>query len=361
MTKRLFLVAGGTGGHIWPAISFGQWIEKNKPDLSVSYLCGSRLLELEIYRSAGIEPYQLEIEGSPFSGRGTEKIKRTYGQFPAVKKSINLIKSMTPDCVLLFGGYISFPTLLACKVLRTSVAVHEQNAYAGKVTRLASKMGIEVFSGWRECLPLPSSKYTRIGVPVRNFVKVAPKDAWNELGLPGELPDGPKLLVFSGSLGSTHIKDFIIELSTKKEFMGWTFIIPAISEKAEKINNNVFILPKVWKTELLYSLADVAVVRGGGSTLTEVSVLEIPSLVMPWRGAADNHQYYNAVSFSSENRAVLWDDERPKEDFAKSLLRLYDTRLDVNSFDKNDIERGKWHNSAGRICEDLWLALSSYL
>lgn len=354
MTKRLLLVAGGTGGHIWPAISFGQWIGRNRPDSSVSYICGKRSLELEIYRSAGIEPQQLQIEGSPFSGYGLDKFKRTYDQIPAVRRSVSLIRSTAPDGVLLFGGYISFPVLLACKMLRTPVAVHEQNAYAGKVTRLASKMGTEIFSGWRECLPLPSSKFTRIGVPVREFAKVPPKDAWNELGLPGELPDGPKVLVFSGSLGSTHIKDLAMELSFEKEFTGWTFIIPAVSEKAEKINDNVFILPKVWKTELLYSLADVAVVRGGGSTLTEVSVLGIPSLVIPWGGAADNHQYYNAVSFSSENRSILWDEKRSREDFAKSLLRLYDTKLD-----KNNNEREKQYNSAGRICEDLWLALSS--
>lgn len=355
MTNRLLLVAGGTGGHIWPAISFGQWIGRNKPGSYVSYICGRRSLELEIYRSAGIEPNQLQIEGSPLSGAGLEKFKRTYVQFPAVRRSVSLIRAEEPDCVLLFGGYISFPVLLACKILRKPVAVHEQNAYAGKVTRLAAKMGTEIYSGWRECLPLPSSKFTRIGVPVREFVKVPPKDAWNELGLPGELPEGPKLLVFSGSLGSAHIKDLIMDLSSEKKFSGWTFIIPAVSEKTEKVNDNVYILPKVWKTELLYSLADVAVVRGGGSTLTEVSVLGIPSMVIPWEGAADNHQYYNAVSFSSENRAILWDCKGSREDFAKSLLRLYDIHLD-----KNNIERGKQYNSAGRICEDLWLALSSY-
>ena len=355
MTNRLLLVAGGTGGHIWPAISFGQWIGRNKPGSYVSYVCGRRTMEIEIYRSAGIEPNQLQIEGSPLSGGGLEKFKRAYGQLPAVRRSVSLIRAEKPDCVLLFGGYISFPVLLACKILRKPVAVHEQNAYAGKVTRLASKMGTEIYSGWRECLPLPSSKFTRIGVPVREFVKVPPKDAWNELGLPGELPEGPKLLVFSGSLGSSHIKDLVINLSTEKEFSGWTFIIPALSEKTEKVSENVYILPKVWKTELLYSLADVAVVRVGGSTLTEVSVLGIPSLVIPWEGAADNHQYYNAVSFSSENRAILWNGEGSREDFAKNLLRLYDIHLN-----KNNIEKGKQYNGAGRICEDLWFALSSY-
>ena len=79
MSGRLILAAGGTGGHIWPAISFGRWIAENKPDVSVSYICGSRPLELEIYAAAGIEPHCLNIDGSPFSGSGIERLKRAWG------------------------------------------------------------------------------------------------------------------------------------------------------------------------------------------------------------------------------------------------------------------------------------------
>ncbi len=352
---RLILAAGGTGGHIWPAISFGRWIAKNIPDISVSYVCGNRPLEKEIYTSAGIEPHFLKVEGSPLSGKGTEKLARVFDQFPALADSAGLIKSEAPDLVLLFGGYVSLPVLLACRLLRKPVAVHEQNAYAGKVTRIASRMGAEVFSGWRECLPLPTSKYTRIGVPVREFSKIERDKAWSRLGIREKLPEGPKLLVFSGSLGSTSIKDMVVEISSWSEFFGWTFILPAMSEKVEKEGKNVYLLPKVWETELLYSIADFAVVRGGGSTLTEVSVLGMPSLVIPWKGAADDHQFYNAVSFLSENRGILWDGKGESRAFAKNIMRLYDIVLD----EKNKSTEDR-NNSAGRICEDLWLAISSY-
>ena len=354
MTGRLLLAAGGTGGHIWPAISFGRWIGINKPDISVSYICGNRPLELEIYASAGIEPRQLKIEGSPLAGRGLEKFRRMWGQFPAFVDSAALLRSEDPDFVLLFGGYVSFPVLLASWILRKPAAVHEQNAYAGRVTRMASRMGAEVFSGWRECIPIQASRYTRIGVPVREFSMMSPERAWTELGIPGKFPEGPKLLVFSGSLGSSSMKDLVMKISSMAEFSGWTFILPALSQNVEKAGENVFILPKIWKTELLYSLADLAVVRGGGSTLTEVSVLGIPSLVIPWEGAADNHQYHNAVSFLSENMGILWDGKGESEAFAKNIMRLYDILLDNKNKRTEDI-----NNCAGRICEDLWLAISS--
>ena len=355
MTGKLILAAGGTGGHIWPAISFGRWIGRNKPDVSVSYICGRRPLELEIYASAGIEPYRLNIDGSPLSGEGLDRLKRTWGQFTALRESAAFIRSESPDFVLLFGGYVTFPVLLASRMLRIPSAVHEQNAYAGKVTRIASRMGVEIFSGWKECLSLPASKYTRIGVPVREFDLLPREQAWSELGLPGELPDGPKVLVFSGSLGSATIKDLVLEAASKEEFSSWTFIIPAVSEETEKAKDNVFLLPKVWKTELLYSLADIAVVRGGGSTLTEVSVLGIPSLVIPWEGAADDHQYHNAVSFSSENRGVIWNGRGAGEAFAKNIMRLYHILLE-----EKDNRKEERHNGAGQICGDLWLAVSSY-
>ena len=134
---------GGTGA-IWPAISFGRWIAENKPDVSVSYICGSRPLELEIYAAAGIEPHCLNIDGSPFSGSGIERLKRAWGQVAALRESASFIRSESPDFVLLFGGYVTFPVLLASRMLKAPSAIHEQNAYAGKVTRIASLMGGDI-------------------------------------------------------------------------------------------------------------------------------------------------------------------------------------------------------------------------
>lgn len=356
MSAKLLLAAGGTGGHIWPAISFGKWIEKNKPESHVSYVCGDRPLETEIYGASGIEPHRLKVGGSPFSGGALARITRGYGQAAAIFSAIGLLKSDRPDIVLLFGGYVSFPFLMAAKILKIPVIAHEQNAYAGRVTRLASKIGVEVLSGWAECAPLPASKFTRIGVPVREFKRMPRDAAWKALELTGSVPAGPILLVFSGSLGSGLIRDMVTEISGDEDFTGWTFIVPAVSEKLEIVNKNVFFMAKIWDTSPLYSLADMAAVRGGGSTLTEVAMLGIPALVIPWSGASDNHQYHNAVSFSSENRAMIWDGSEGRKGFAKNLLRLYDILSD-----KNEKQREASHTGAGRICEDLWLAISSHM
>jgi len=353
MIRKLLLTAGGTGGHIWPAISFGMWLSRNKPNIRVEYIRGSRPLEKEIYEAADIDPFVISMKGSPFSGSGMERIHRVRDIFTAFGEAKTIVKRFSPDACLLFGGYISFPVLAACRLARIPTALQEQNAYAGKVTRIAAKTGSVIFTGWKDCMPLKFGSYTKTGVPVRHFRKMDSEEAWKELGLPGKMPNGPKVVVFTGSLGSTPVKGMVKEVALREDFRAWTFLLPAISTGIEKISENVYLLPKIWNAAPLFSIADMAVMRAGGSSLTEAGTTGVPALIAPWRGAADDHQFHNAVAFASENAALIWSG-CGSDDFAEKLLQL------KNMADKQ-IQKtsSKLYNNAERICADLWAALSS--
>lgn len=145
----------------------------------------------------------------------------------------------------------------------------------------------------------------------------------------------------------------ICETASKERFSGWTFILPAVSDIPVKRGENVWLLPKMWDAAPLFRLADMAVVRAGGSTLTEVGNMGIPSIVVPWRKAADDHQYSNALSFIAENRAIMWNGD-DKEEFSNKLHEL-----SLISANNNTNSSFRLYNSAWRICEDLWLAVSS--
>ncbi|MBQ9882365.1 MAG: UDP-N-acetylglucosamine--N-acetylmuramyl-(pentapeptide) pyrophosphoryl-undecaprenol N-acetylglucosamine transferase [Synergistes sp.] len=348
---RLLLAAGGTGGHIWPAVSFGRWIKRCHPECEVSYICGSRPLELEIYKAAGISPVVLPAEGSPLSGSIVQKCRRTahlLGSYAAARREIARFR---PDAALLFGGYLSFPLIAACRASKVRCAMHEQNARAGKVTRFAAKLGLEIYSGWSECVPLSEKHYLYTGVPVRNFGRFPKKEAWRRIGIAEECPEGTVAVAFTGSLGSGSVRDVISDLAGKESFSSWTFILPAVAEKIERIRPNVWVLPKVWDPAPLFSAADVLIVRAGGSTLTEAAVSGVPSLVIPWRGAADDHQYYNALAFVSENGGLIWTAEDGSEELEPSLLRLGEMGAV-----KDRVRSG----GRGRaICENLWSALWS--
>lgn len=350
--KRILLVAGGTGGHIWPAVAFGKWIETHEPNVKVDYVCGSRPLEKEIYSAAECEPFILSIAGSPLFGSISEKIERSKAIFKAFREAREIIRRTSPNFVLLFGGYVSFPMLVAAHLAKIPCAIQEQNAYAGKVTRFAAKCNVPVYSGWEYCEPLANSKFRRTGVPVRKFRLLKQRAAWQKLGFNEDMPSGKKVVVFTGSLGSASIKNLISNIAQKEEFKNWSFILPAVGEKREKTSDNVYLLPKIWNVETLFSLSDMAVIRAGGSTLTEIGTLGIAALIIPWAQAADNHQYYNAVSFMSENAALMWDGKDEKK-FESKLHKL-----EKLAAKQEQITSSKLYNNADKISATLWAAIS---
>ena len=269
--KKIILAAGGTGGHIWPALSFGAWINKNHPECEVRYVCGSRPLEREIYAAAQAEPVVLPVDGSPLAGaRLRAEVGAAARALRLVRQGVAaLVKDFAPDAALVFGGYLSLPVIAACRRAGVRCALHEQNARAGKVTRLASKIGMEIYSGWSECEPLPKKKFIRTGVPVRDFALPARGEAWKNLGLEGGVPEGPVAVVMTGSLGSRAVKDELCKAAEEEPFKSWTFVFAAVADKIERPSQNVWLLPKVWDAAQLYGLADMLVLRAGGSTLTE--------------------------------------------------------------------------------------------
>ena len=350
-SKKILLAAGGTGGHIWPAISFGAWINKKHPECEVRYICGSRPLEREIYSAAKAEPIVLPLDGSPLAGRGlSQKFSRVRALFVSYGKALSAVRGFAPDAALVFGGYLSMPVIAACRRAGVRCALHEQNARAGKTTRLAAKLGMDIYCGWNECAPLAPKKYTRIGVPVRDFALPPRKEAWKNLGLAGDAPQGPIVVVMTGSLGSRSVMEELCAISKEAAFTGWTFIFAAVAEKIERPSRNVVLLPKIWDAALLYAIADMLIVRGGGSTLTEASVLGLPALVIPWMGAADNHQFYNALAFVGENKGLVWTEEEGRGALVTSLVRLNDTRT-------NRKMAGDSGRRGNAICENLWSLL----
>lgn len=352
--RRVLLVAGGTGGHIMPAISFGRWAAENR-GAEVGYVCGMRPLEREIYSSAGISPRIIALSGSPLAGGISLKarMERSFSSVKALGEARKILREFRPDHCVLFGGYVSLPFLLMCKTMQIPVAVHEQNACAGKITKLAAMEGTPVLTGWETCFPLKRSKFTRVGVPVRKFRKLERGEAIRQLGLPDAGADLFTVVVFSGSLGSVPIKEKILKISENAEFSDFLFLIPSVASEIEKVSERVWVLPKIWDPSPLFAAADCVVTRAGGSILTELAVLGIPALVVPWREAAGDHQYYNAAAFISENTGIIINLENNTVSFAAQILEL---RNLAGVYKQN--KAAEPYNKADKICERLWEALA---
>lgn len=353
---RILIVSGGTGGHIFPAAAFGKWVSRSYPETAIDYVCGARPLELEMYRSMDIEPIVLNITGSPIGAPAGKKISRSVSLMRSLFDAGRLLRELKPDICLAFGGYISAPFLFRARTAGLPSVIHEQNAYAGRVTRAAVAAGVEVATGWESCEPLDKSKYVHVGIPTRVFRATSREEAWKELGLPGNCPEGPVLVMMSGSLGSAEVGEVATKLASLEKLNGWFLLaVDPQCDTPEMVGKNICILPGSWDASPFFSIADVAVTRGGASTLAEVISAGIPSVSIPWREAANDHQYMNVLAASGDAKHLMWDERTERiEDLAEKLNSLYRNYPVIEgNISKN------MYNDNEKICEKLWNMLTS--
>ncbi|MBQ4469569.1 MAG: UDP-N-acetylglucosamine--N-acetylmuramyl-(pentapeptide) pyrophosphoryl-undecaprenol N-acetylglucosamine transferase [Synergistaceae bacterium] len=312
MSNKILIAAGGTGGHIFPAIVFGKNL--GSQGSQVSWLCGSRKLESDIYKSEGITPVILPLEGSPLGTRSVIKIfSRIIDVFRSLGQTSQYVKTFKPDEIYLFGGYVSFAPLIIARTKGIPVTLHEQNAVSGKVTRFAERIGAKIITGWPHCQGI--KKFTYTGIPVREPERLSREQALKTLGL--EINPGAKIIgIAGGSLGSGPLSELLTR--TADLCKDYEFVFLSSKEKHNEGNKH-YILPQ-WDMNPFYSVCDILVCRAGGSTLAEVLKWEIPAVVIPWPGAADNHQAMNAQEFVklAENSCIFSESESP-EKLAKVL------------------------------------------
>jgi len=349
---RILIVAGGTGGHILPAISFGRWIEERNLPAEVTYLCGNRELETSIYRALGISPIVMPLSGSPFGVKGFRSILRWKEMFVFLAKVHRLVKEIMPDVILLFGGYLSVPFILASSFLHVPIVAHEQNAVAGKATRLCSKRGIPVLAGWEECLYLDSGTFTTVGVPIRRIKFMDRQSAWESIGGKGIVPSKKFVMVMGGSIGGHSLKQSIIEVAKRDSLKNHIFVLiggdgrPGI----QQVSGNVLNVPPSWDLSAHFSLADYAVTRCGASTLSELICYDVPGVLVPWENASDGHQLMNAKLFLRLGKGKIWRENESIDQLEDMLLEVSNLHRTLN-YDECDAKRNE-------ICVRFWDAMS---
>jgi UDP-N-acetylglucosamine--N-acetylmuramyl-(pentapeptide) pyrophosphoryl-undecaprenol N-acetylglucosamine transferase len=313
------------------------------------FLSGQRQLEREIFQACGLPYLSLNIVGSPLDFSATNLLQRWYALGEAVRMSIRLLKEHHFGAVLLFGGYVSFPMLLASLLCRVPVVIHEQNAYAGKVTRLAAFCRVPVLSGWPSCAPLPRNSFIRVGIPVRRFRRLQNSEAWNTLVRGVVFREGPTILIFGGSLGSQKLEQLIRDIAQLPPFREWTFLFVTKGENLPKVMGNCVFVPQRWDPSPFYSLATVAIVRGGASTLAEMKEQHIPCVVVPWERASDAHQLWNARAFVDAGGGVLWRENDPQAALVAAILHVVEV-----AHSRTKIFSDATLSESEKICEHLY-------
>ena len=306
---RVIVAAAGTGGHINPGLAIANKIKQEEKDSEIIFIGTNRGLENDLVPRAGYELKTIEAYGlsKKLSIDNIKKMCKTLG---ATSKARKIIKEFKPDVIVGAGGYICGPVVWAAKKEKIPVVLHESNAYPGKaVKHLAKNANVVLisFEEARERIP-NAKKIVFTGTPVkiqkRDYTKEEKSKILNELKIEDKLPI---ILVFGGSQGAQKINEAIIGILTKKLNKKYQIIWATgpkqydivkeeLKQKSIDIENvpNAKILPYIYNMEEIMNISDVIVARSGAMTITEISNLGKPSILIPLPNVSQDHQLRNA-------------------------------------------------------------------
>lgn len=307
-TKRpikAVVMAGGTGGHVFPALSVAQ--ELRQRGLDVSWLGTRRGIEAELVPAAQIPLNFIEVEG--IRGKGAASLlKAPFLLLKALWQAMAVLKREKPDLVLGFGGFASGPGGLAARLKRTPLVIHEQNAVAGTTNKLLSRIASRVL----EAFPSGLKNAQQVGNPVRPAIAelTAPEQRYK---LRQQL-DGPvNLLVLGGSLGALAINQLLpqalAKLPPESRPQVWHQTgkahVDSTREAYQQQQVEARVEPFIDDMAAAYAWADLVICRAGAVTVSEVTAAGVASVLVPFPYAIDDHQTKNGEWLVNNEAALI--------------------------------------------------------
>ena len=354
-TMRVIISAGGTGGHIYPALAIINKIKEKEPDSTFLYIGTHDRMEKDIIPKYNIPFKSIEVYG--FNRKKLCKNFKTRNCLIKAKKECKrIIKEFNPDIVIGVGGYVTVPVILAAHSLKVKTFIHEQNSVAGKANLMLSKyvdlIGVSFKSNIDD---FPSKKTIFTGNPCgEDALKKASMDK-SELGL----SKSKKLVLFvMGSLGSVKMNEFLIK--TMKSFETKDYEVLYVTgnrdyEKTKKIKfpSNVKIVPYIENISRIMKNTDLMVTRAGASTLSEIIALDVPSILIPSPYVPNNHQYKNAIDLVNDGAAFMIEEKNLNESILIDKIdEIINNEDEIKSIKKN-IKKFKVDNSSSIIYDNI--------
>ena len=301
---NIILCGGGTAGHITPAISIYDYVKNqgHKPRLVVAQKDYNLIPNKYDFNTININP----------PGNFGKKIIFMCKFIPALMKSLNIINKHKPDCIIGMGGFVSLPMLYLAKWNNIPIFLCEQNSVPGKVNRMFYKDAKQVYLTFSKTLEfMPKGKV--FGNPVREDFFVVNRDSARSVM---KLSETDKLLVImGGSQGALKLNEIFFESvksikeKVKKLRIEWLAGPKWASSIIEKVNgaklDNVFVHSYYKDMANLLHAADFVISRAGSSSISEILAVNVPSLLVPFPYATDNHQYFNALDLLNKDMAYL--------------------------------------------------------
>ena len=321
---RILIAASGTGGHIFPALAIAEALPKT---WQIHWLGVSNRLETNILPKT----YDLTtISVGGLQGNFLNKVLQICKLIAAIKSVVSLIKARNIQIVFTTGGYISGPAILAAKFCGIKVILHESNAIPGKVTRFLGRFCDLIAIGFPSAIQfLPKCKTVFTGTPVRKLFRF-------QQPLPSWAPDGsgPLIVVIGGSQGAVGVNQMV--RGAYKSLLEKGCRIVHLTGKNDiefnKINHHNLVI-KEFTNDIpgLLQNADIAISRAGAGIISELAISGTPSILIPYKFAADDHQIVNAKYIAEKGGAVIIHENiNQTKTLINIINRLLKERLNAN-------------------------------
>lgn len=346
---RFLISGGGTGGHIFPAISIANALRQRQPDCEILFVGANGRMEMERVPEAGYNIVGLDIQGLE-RRKVLRNIRIIYNFLRSRRKARQIVRSFRPDVAIGVGGYVSAAAMSAAAALGVPVVLQEQNSFAGVTNRFLAKKASKIcvaYDGMERFFD--KGKIVKTGNPVRQNI-IAPdidrQAAYDYFRLER---DKKTILVVGGSLGAKTINDSIARhidklLQTDCQIVWQTgknyfaAIKAKISEQGIKFTTDsanplytkrMFVSDFISQMDYAYNVADLVISRAGASSVSELCLLGKPAILVPSPNVAENHQYHNAMALVAKNAALLVEDAEAVDNLLPQALQIVadDSRL----------------------------------
>ena len=358
--KNIIISGGGTGGHIFPAISIANELKNIDSNINILFVGAKGKIEMEKVPDAGYEIIGLPIAG--FQRRISFKnIILIFKLIKSLVLSKRIIKNFKPDVVVGVGGYASGPVLMMANRKKVPTLIQEQNSYAGITNKILARKTKKIcvaYEGMEKYFPVEKIVFS--GNPVRQNLLDNINNKHQAIKY-FELDSNKKvILVLGGSLGARTINNSIInniESLLKDDVQviwqtGKNYYNDAVNSVKNIKNKNIHVLDFIKKMDLAYSAADIIISRAGAGTISELCLVAKPVILVPSPNVAEDHQTKNAMALVKKQAAILVNDSEAKEKLVEKVLLLKDDDKKLNILAKNIAEMAM-PNSASIIANEI--------
>jgi UDP-N-acetylglucosamine--N-acetylmuramyl-(pentapeptide) pyrophosphoryl-undecaprenol N-acetylglucosamine transferase len=319
---RVIFTCGGTAGHVNPAIALAQWMHARDPNTAFLFVGADRGLERDLISRAGYDFRTVHISSFHRSMRPSEirhNLVSVYNLLRAPREARAILKSFQPDVVVGTGGYASFPMVKAAAKAGIPTAVHESNMVPGLTTKMLEPFAGKIMVGFEDCRQYyrHPEKVVVTGTPVRSdFFARTREEAKRKMGV----TDGRPLIVsFWGSLGASGMNEKMADfLALEAEHMPFYHLhgagasgYPLLMDTLRERGVNLERCPSIRVQKYIYDMAtamraaDLVICRAGASTVSEVTAMGVPALMVPSPYVTNHHQEKNARALEKAGGAAV--------------------------------------------------------